>query len=139
MRRFILFVLMIMLLSFRAGMAGNILIIVNESVPVDSLDAASIIDIYENRLVKWSNGDKIKVTMLKKGSTHEEFSRNILGITPVKLINIWKRALFTGMGAPPRILKKEAALVKFVSDNQGAIGYINTATPYSKVKVVAVR
>lgn len=118
--------------------AGEILLIAHSSVSADSLDRATISDIYLGKKAKWDNGDKIRVVMLKKGSTHETFARDIVGTTPAKLKNFWKKVVFTGAGTPPKILKKEADLIEFVADTEGAIGYIDSSTPYENVKVISI-
>ena len=118
--------------------AGEILIIVHPGVPVESLDRDTITSIYSGTKVKWENGDKIGVAMLKKGTTHEAFVQDIVGTTPAKLKNIWKKIVFTGTGSPPKIFKQEEQLVEFVSETEGAIGYIDSSTSHEEVKVISI-
>ncbi len=117
---------------------GEILIIANNHAPVDSLLRTVIADIYQSRRGKWDNGQKIMVVMLKKGPTHEAFTENIVKTTPMKLRTLWKKVVFSGAGAPPKILKTEAKLVEFVTATKGAIGYINSTTSHEGVKVITV-
>ena len=117
----------------------EILIIANNQVSEDHLTRPEITDIYQSRRGKWNNGQKIRVVMLKKGLTHEAFTENIVGTTPMKLKTLWKKVIFSGAGAPLKILKTEEKLVEFVAATKGAIGYINSATGHEGVKVITVK
>ena len=127
-------------LIFAAGAAhGEILIIAHGQVTADSLTRSAIADIYQNRKGKWDDGRKIKVVMLKKGPAHEAFSTDVVKTTPMKLKTLWKKVIFTGSGASPKILKTEEKVVEFVAATKGAIGYIDSATSHEGVKVITVK
>ena len=73
--------------------------------------------------------------MLKSGNTHEIFVKNMIEISSTQLLKIWKSAIFTGTGTPPRILKSEEQIVDIVKNTKGAIGYIDSSTTCEGVKV----
>jgi hypothetical protein len=127
-------------LSVNTALYGDeAVIIANNSVPVDIVDQNTISNIYRAEETKWSNGDTIVVVMQKAGPLHEEFVQNIVGLSPVRLRNIWKQVIFTGLGNPPRIFKNEKDLVDFVRDTRGAIGYICASTSHKAVKVIHIK
>ncbi len=117
----------------------SILVIVNKSVPVDHLEDKTVSEIYKAEKSKWSNDDKITVTMHKKGLAHETFVKKIVGTTNKSLLRIWRKVIFTGMGNPPKIYVNQEEVVEFVTHTKGAIGYISNSTPHQGVKVVSVR
>ncbi len=119
--------------------AGEIVIITNAGVPIDSMDRSIISDIYQGLKTKWDNGDKVIVVMLRKGDTHQRFATEIAGSTPSKLRNIWKKVIFSGTGNPPNIMKNEAEVVSRVAETSGAIGYIDASTPHKGVKVIKLK
>ncbi len=131
-------VLVLLLTNMAPAIAGDILIIAHPDVQSDSLEFTTVADIYKDRKTKWDNGDTIRVVMLKKGATHDTFVRDIVGTTPAKLKKLWKKVVFTGAGTPPKILKKEADLIEFVAETEGAIGYIDSSTSHEGVKEISI-
>jgi len=134
----IIFLLGIVLFVTSTTGAGEITVIANKSVPTDNLKQSEVSDIYLGSKTKWGNGDKIRVVMLKKGPVHEAFSQNIVGTTPAKLKNFWKKVVFTGTGTPPKIFRKESGLLEFVAKTKGAIGYIDASASHEGVKVISI-
>lgn len=118
--------------------AGEIVVIANPSVSVESLARNTIAEIYMNTKTRWDDGGKIQVVMLKTGATHDTFVREMLQTTAERLTTLWKKVVFTGAGTPPKILKQETDVIAFVSETPGAIGYIDAATPHDGVKVLAL-
>jgi ABC-type phosphate transport system substrate-binding protein len=132
-------VLILLLTNTPPARAAEILVIAHNSVPVERLEREAVAEIYLGTRTKWDNGAKIRVVMLKEGTTHEKFVQDIVKTTPAKLRDVWKKVVFTGTGTPPKILKNEADLVKFVAETRGAIGYIDAATPHEEVKVISLQ
>lgn len=130
---------LVLLMSGAVLEAGEILIIANPGVPQDSLDRAVVSDVFKGDKTQWDNGSKINVVMLKEGSVHEAFVRDIVGTTPEKLRDLWKKAIFTGIGTAPRILKTEKDVVKAVAETEGAVGYVSRSVPHDGVKIMAVK
>ncbi len=119
--------------------AGEILMIAHSGVAAESLERAVISEIYLGTRTRWDDDEKIRVVMLKKGATHEQFVQDVVRTTPAKLRKLWKKVVFTGAGTPPKILKTEADLIEFVAETEGAIGYIDAATPHEGVKVISIQ
>ncbi|MDY6972286.1 MAG: substrate-binding domain-containing protein [Thermodesulfobacteriota bacterium] len=136
---FLVVVSVFLLAAGNSALASGILVIANKSVPVDNLSSDAVSDIYLGHISRWNNGDSIRVVMLKKGPTHETFVREIVGGTPERLKQHWKKAIFTGTGTPPRVVKTEADMVDFVSSTRGAIGYIGSSVSHGGVKVIPVK
>ncbi|MDY6950552.1 MAG: substrate-binding domain-containing protein [Thermodesulfobacteriota bacterium] len=125
-------------LAVAAVCAGDLVVVGNNSVPVDSLDQTTISNIYLGTKTKWDNGDAIQVVMLKQGPTHEVFAEKLVGTTPAKLRLFWKKAIFAGTGRPPKILKTQARVIEYVASTSGAIGYVDESEPTAEVKVIHV-
>ena len=129
-----------LILSDLGGAAGEeIIIIVNKEISLNHLDLNTVIDIYTNQKTKWGSGEKIHLSMLRKGPVHDQFSNQIIGIAPQKLVRIWKKVIFTGLGTPPKVVDTEAELIKYVAATKGAIGYIRASTPFENVKALELK
>ncbi len=128
----------VVLTTLTPAWAADILIIAHPGVQSDSLDRATVSDMYRQRKTKWDSGETIRVVMLKTGATHDAFVEDFVRTTPAKLKKIWKKVIFTGAGTPPKILKTEEDLIEFVAETAGAIGYIDAATPHDGVKLIAL-
>ena len=118
---------------------GDFLIIAHPGVIVDSLPRSTVADIYKGHRVKWDDGQRIKVVMLKKGVTHEAFVKSMLQLSSSKLKSLWKKVIFSGSGTPPKILRLEDECVKYVAATEGAIGYISPGTEHGSIKIITVR
>ncbi len=130
--------LLIGLSTGNCAQAGEILIIVHIDVGVEELAQKTISEIYLGTRTKWDDELTIRVAMLKKGETHEQFTKEIVKTTPAKLKSFWKKVVFTGIGTPPKIFKKEDDLVEFVAETEGAIGYITKETSHEEVKTLSI-
>ena len=67
------------------------------------------------------------------------FAFILIAMAPKKLIGIWKKVIFTGLGTPPKILSTEAEMVQYVASTKGAIGYICASTQPENVKVFKLK
>ncbi|MGE0086357.1 MAG: hypothetical protein AB7S75_18265 [Desulfococcaceae bacterium] len=139
-KRIWLVVVFIPLIVFSANVrAKDILIIVNESVGIDEIEKRMLTEIYQGIRIQWDNGEMIRVVMLKSGPVHENFADNVIGISPSKLITIWKKAIFTGTGSPPKIFRDETELVRYIAETKGSVGYIDASTPHKGVKILSLK
>jgi len=111
----------------------EIYIIINPEIDVKDLGANMLKDIYTNNKTKWESGDKIYITLLKKGPLHETFSKQMIGMPPKELIGLWKKVIFTGLGTPPKVVRTEEEMVQYVAGKKGAIGYVSGSAPVKDV------
>jgi hypothetical protein len=53
----------------------------------------------------------------------------------------WQKQIFSGRGVPPEEKKSDEEVLKYVTENPGAVGYIAEATKidaYNNVKVLTI-
>ena len=65
------------------------------------------------------------------------FAKTVLGKTPPQLRAYWAKRIFTGKGRPPDTVPSQSALVKVLTDNINAIGYIELAKVSPQLRVIA--
>lgn len=90
-----------------------------------SLSAENIKQIYLGKIARWKNGDKIILTVLESGKTHESFMNNCLNKKSRSFNLYWKQRMFTGRGVMPTSFHTEKELINFIKNTEGSIGYIS--------------
>lgn len=113
-------------------------IIVHKDFPVDSISKNDLKKIYSNKMKKWNHGGGIIRTILKKGKAHSDFCKKV-GKSSSKLKRFWKKQVFTGKGSALKKFGSDADMVAFVAGNKKAIGYVDSKTEVSSVKVLTLK
>ena len=92
--------------------------------------------IYWRKQLYWPEGQRIKPVNLS--AEHElrlQFSQKILGSAPKSQIDYWNGEYFNGI-LPPYSVKSEEAVLRYVAQTHGAIGYVSACTVDYRVKAV---
>lgn len=101
-------------------------LIAHPNIPVDSLSATAVRNIFTMRNQHWPDGSLIKVFVLRdKNPLHKQFSKVNLQVFPYKLRRIWDRNIYSGTGDAPITVDNEEEMIKAISMYPGAIGYAN--------------
>ncbi len=119
---------------------GDLVVIVNASVPTDTLNRNRLRAIYSMRLRTWPDGQSIKVLAFPTSSPlHRRFCVELLRIFPYQLQNAWNRLIFSGLGQAPLLVRSRDEMERRVADEMGAIGYLDRPPSRSDVRVVRIR
>ena len=115
-------------------------IIVNSSNPISKISKGELRNIFIGNTVSWKNNKKVQIVDYNSESElREEFSLNFLNLSPNKVSMIWLKVTLSGKVSPPKIFFKERDVLKYVSENVEAIGYIaNKKDLPADVKIVEV-
>lgn len=128
----------IFLLAGSGSHAGQIAVIAHKSVPVDTISAIQLLDLYTGDRRFWSDGQPATVFDLKiKGEARDTFYR-FLGKKPSRMKSIWMKKMLLGEGAPPPALASEDELSQEVASTAGAVGFVSLAKVTEEVKVLTV-
>lgn len=120
------------------GLAGEVLIIANPSVPAEKLDPDEIKNIFLGKTAKWENNDMIMIVVFQDTDVHKNFLLKYIKRTENQFENVWRQNLFTGKGTQPVKVQSVDELVEYVSKTKGAIGYIDSdVKPSGEIKVLA--
>lgn len=119
-------------------------IIANAAIPVKQLSKKEITKLYLGRKKIWRNGENVIIAWLDPSDYCAEFLKEYVSKTPRQFKNYWKNMLFMGKThIMPESFDDEASLIRFVSQNKGAIGYVSSskfsATPSENVKVISIK
>lgn len=114
--------------------AENIIIICNKKVAETVLDKDGVIKIFMGKKTEWQDHQKIKFVIMKKGSIHKEFLKQYIGKSSSQFRNYWRKKVFTGKGRAPKKIDSPEAMIQYVAETNGAIGYIPEGSLSADVK-----
>ena len=92
--------------------------------------------IYWRKQLYWPNGKRIKpVNLNTEHPLRAQFSQKVLGSAPKTQIDYWNGLYFNGI-LPPYAVNSEEAVLRYVRQTDGAIGYVNACKVDNRVKTV---
>jgi ABC-type phosphate transport system substrate-binding protein len=104
--------------------AERLAVVVNDDVPGDSLDAATVRRVFLRRQRFWGDGELVApVNLPATSALRERFSLAILGRSPRDMADFWNDLYFNGVQPPP-VLESQRAVLLYVARTPGAIGYV---------------
>jgi ABC-type phosphate transport system substrate-binding protein len=118
-----------------APMDGAV-VIANKSVPLESISAAALKDIFTGRTMYWQGGQSVVIAVLD--STDAALSE-ASGMDAGQFRTFWQRLVFSGRGQQPRKAKDAAALVALVASTRGAIALVPADAELQGVKKLEVK
>jgi ABC-type phosphate transport system substrate-binding protein len=121
-----------------ASAFGQVAVIANPSVPVDTITNTELLDFYSRDIRLWNNNKPITVFDLKpKGELKETFYA-FIGKSTSRMKSIWMKKMLSGEGDPPVALDSEESMLKKVSSTPGAIGFVQLKSVTQGVKVLTI-
>ena len=115
-------------------------VVAHPKVPVASASSGLLTDVFLKRRTRWEDGEKVYPVDLKATSpVRERFSQSVLKRSVAAVRNYWQQRIFSGRALPPPELDSEKAVVRYVANHPGGIGYVGGDTELAGVKVLSVR
>ena len=116
--------------------AAGLLVIVSPQVPDTAISLKQLADIYALKKIYWSNKTLIVPINREAGSDEcDNFSERVFKMPTLELSEYWNKLRFEGK-QPPLIQISDPAVIAFVRNMPGAIGYINDDQQPAGVKVL---
>lgn len=116
---------------------ADVVIIVNASNPVAQLSKDEAKRIYLGKDTVFANGEKIRPVDLAEGDeVRNKFYASVVEKSDAQVRAYWAQLIFTGKGTPPEILNSSADVKRWVAENKGGIGYVDSSMVDATVKVV---
>ena len=112
-------------------------IIANKSVPFDTISYSELKDLYlgRNRKVR---GEYILPAMYADCECFRTFLKDVLGLNKREFNVIWKKAIFTGRGKPPKIFRSINEIANYVMMTRNTIGIVDKEHLSEDVKILKV-
>lgn len=131
------------LLTFLAGLAGGslaedgIAVITAPSRPAIAFNRANLQDIFLKRIQVDDNGNPLLALNLPADDPlREAFSLDVLGRRPGGMQRYWTEQYFHGV-SPPFVVRSPEAMLRYVAETPGAVGYLAQCQVDKRVQVVA--
>lgn len=129
--------LLALLLAPALAQAEGLLVIAHPDVPLNRIDDDQLAAIYLLQKTSWRDGlDVVAVNRELASKVRASFSARVLHHSPQELAAYWNRMRFQGR-MPPVVQTSDQAVIGFVHNVPGAIGYIDAEQSPSGVKVLA--
>jgi hypothetical protein len=94
--------------------------------------------VFKRKKLFWSDGSKIQPVNLSASNVHRRaFSMAVLGAPPEELEKYWNDMYFHGI-SPPYVVSSEEAVLRFVAETPGAVGYVPFCSVDARVAVALV-
>lgn len=139
MRSLLILLLSIMLLepaALFAAEAESMAVIIGRAQPSKGIDSVELSLIYWRKKLYWPDGKRIQpVNLSADSSLRRQFSLSILASPPETQTDYWNDLYFHGT-SPPHVINSQEAMLRFVAETPGAIGYINACRVDNRVKAV---
>lgn len=92
--------------------------------------------IFLRKRLYWPSGKRIRPANLPpQHALRQQFSQQILGSLPEGQTEYWNEQYFHGI-SPPHVVASQEAMLRFVADTPGAIGYVDACLADARVRVV---
>jgi ABC-type phosphate transport system substrate-binding protein len=132
---------MLLAVTLPAVALDGVVVIANEAVPLDSLSAAALKDIYTGRTTYWPDGQSIGIVLQadEMGGETDAALNEVSGMDASQFRTFWQRMVFSGRGQQPRKADDAASLVAFVASTRGAIAIVPSNVTLKGVKIIEVR
>ncbi|HLF98812.1 MAG TPA: substrate-binding domain-containing protein [Methylococcaceae bacterium] len=116
--------------------ADDFVVIVTRDTPLTPLDKETLARIFLRKKIFWDNGTAIApVNLSASHPLRRLFSEQILGLDPEELDDYWNAQYFHGI-FPPYVVASEEAMLRFVAQSPGAIGYVSACAVDQRVKAL---
>jgi hypothetical protein len=126
-------------LSEPSESGGSFRVIVNPENEIRSISRELLANAFLRNVRDWDNGVGIQPVDLLPGSPiRADFSQRILLRSVAAVRSYWQQRIFSGRGVPPPELESDAAVVRYVIGNRGAVGYVSKSTELGAARVIAV-
>ncbi|NGY05979.1 hypothetical protein [Solimonas terrae] len=123
-------------LSASAHADGPIAVIVAPLHADVRLDADDLALIFRRKRQYWNDGSRIQPANLAVDNAQRiAFSRAVLGADPAALDDYWNEQYFRGV-RPPYVVDSNEAMLRFVAETPGAIGYVDACLAGNGVAIV---
>lgn len=132
------------LLTFQAvqAFAETVAVIVNSSNQQKSVSIEEIRKFYANAVLEWPDGTPVTLYDLAiNDPARSVFSEKVLKKSPMSVAEDWAHLKITNQAKnPPIAMKSEALIVRRVSREKGAIGYVTLEAARQKegVRIVNI-
>ena len=135
-RKTVIFSLILLITPLASWGDGKLAVIVSASSSLDSLSKNEVARIFRRKTRLHKSGFSwIPTNMPPNHPLRQQFSRLLFSQSPMEMQDFWNAQYFHGI-LPPRVVTSEEAMLRFVANTPGALGYVLTCHLDDRVKTV---
>lgn len=129
--------LLLIALLLSGPLQAEILVIVNASNSVTTLEHKQIVDLFMGRVSAFPNKQPAQPMDLKAGTTPRAlFYKSLTGKSEAQVDAYWATLVFAGRMSPPKQFADDTALIQAVAHEPSAIAYVARQPLPKNVKIV---
>jgi ABC-type phosphate transport system substrate-binding protein len=99
-----------------------------------------VADVFFKRTTRWQGGEAIHpVDLRPEAIARRAFSNQLLQRSVAAVRSFWQQRIFSGRDLPPPELDSDEAVIKYVVNTPGAIGYVSSSAKVERAKELSVR
>jgi hypothetical protein len=115
-------------------------VVVDPDNPASEMTRDGLADAFLKASTRWPDGTTIRPVDQKPDSAVRKiFSERILKRTIIAVRSYWQQRIFSGRDVPPPELESDEAVIRYVREHRGAVGYVSGAVDAGGTKVVSVK
>lgn len=121
------------------GVHDSLRVVVNKENKLASLSTDDLQRIFLGKKTLWETGTRIVPAMPEEESpAGETFLTKTLEKSIGQFRTYWKRLLFSGGGAVPRVFRTSGQILDFVARQPGGIGVVEASAVDDRVRVIEI-
>ena len=115
---------------------ADVVVVAGKDSPVTTISESQLRKLYLEGTSRIA-GNRVKALDLPEGSrVRTEFYQKAVGKSPAQMKSYWARMIFTGRGAPPRMVSGVRAMQVMLENNPELVGYLPADQVSSGLKVL---
>lgn len=115
---------------------AEVAVVVSKDSPISTISESRLRQLYLEGAGR-VGGNSVKALDLPEDDrARKEFYQGAVGKTPAQMKSYWARMIFTGRGAPPRMVSGVRAMQVMLENNPELIGYLPGGQVSSGLKVL---
>ncbi len=120
-----------------AAEVATIAVIVPKEQNLHAFSKAELALVFWRKKLYWGNGKRIEpVNLGPESALRQRFSQLILDSVPEDQVEYWNALYFHGT-SPPHVVRTQEAMLRYVAETPGSIGYIDACKVDNRIKPVA--
>jgi ABC-type phosphate transport system substrate-binding protein len=119
-------------------LAGDIVVICNKSVAESTVGKQDLKNIYMGKKTSWNDNKKIVFVVQDNSGVNDQFLSTYINKSSAQYSSYWKEKVFTGQGTPPKSFATDKEMIQFVTQTDGAIGYVSSGEGLDNVKKLTI-
>jgi len=114
-------------------------VVVHPDNPATSLTRKYVSNLFHKKVDTWPNKIPVRaIDQEPRSSVRGVFSQAIHRRDVRSILSYWQRQIFAGRNTPPPEAKNDEAVLAWVRENRGGIGYVSRQAATTDVRVVLI-